>query len=321
MIRMKIKGLVRRAKLHSPAMPVRFLLLLTFAALGFSSAQAQTNFPDVSSLGRVFIASLTNAPFPHASRTNGHVYQGVSYPAAKHYADSSTAFFIPKGFKPGAEIDVVIHFHGWRNSIAGAARDFDLIGQFAASGRNAVLILPEGPVNAPDSSGGKLEDAGGFARFMDEAMSVLRQNRALDDAKRGKVVLSGHSGAYRVISAIVETGGLKTGVDEVLLFDALYGQTERFQKWIEADPRRRLVVLYADTGGTLAETKKFMATMANREVPLFSGEEADVSVAQLQRRGLVFLHSAKGHNEVLSTGGNLRRFLETSSLGAIPKPQ
>ena len=286
--------------------------LVLSAAL--SPSAEKSGFPDVSQLGQLFVASLTNAPFPHASRTNGHTYQGVAYPAAKHYADSSTAFFVPRGFKPGTEIDVVVHFHGWRNSIAGAARDFDLLGQFAASRRNAVLILPEGPLNAPDSSGGKLEDAGGFARFMAEVMAVLKANGVSGDARLGRVVLSGHSGAYRVISAILESGGLPEGVREVYLFDALYGQMDRFQRWFESAPDRRFVVLYADTGGTLEETRKFITTMGARKTAPLSAEESTVTDPQLRAHRIVFLHSSKGHNEVLSTGGNLRRLLGTGFL-------
>ncbi len=301
------------------SMLVRVICLLGFTLLASNSpgATAKVEFPDVSRLGRLFVASLTNAPFPHASRSNGHTYQGTAYPAAKHYADSSTAFFIPRDFKPGTEVDVVVHFHGWRNSIAGAARDFDLIGQFAASGRNAVLLLPEGPLDAPDSSGGKLEDPGGFARFMAESMEVLRRRGLVGEARVGRVILSGHSGAYRVISAIVESGGLKEGIGEVLLFDALYGQADRFQTWFDGDAGRRLVVLYADTGGTLEETKKFMAEMVARGTPLLHTEESSVIDDQLRSNRLVFLHSAKGHNEVLSDGGSLRRFLATSGLRAL----
>ncbi len=296
-------------------MLVRMLLLVgLFLNAAPSRAPEKPGFPDVPQLGRLFVASLTNAPFPHASRTNGHTYQGVAYPAAKNYADSSTAFFVPRGFKPGTEIDVVVHFHGWRNSIAGAARDFDLLGQFAASRRNAVLILPEGPLNAPDSSGGKLEDAGGFSRFMAEAMAALKANGVPSDARLGRVILSGHSGAYRVISAIVESGGLPEAVREVYLFDALYGQTDRFQRWFESAPDRRFVVIYADTGGTLEETKKFIATMDARKTAPLVSEESTVTDPQLRTNHLVFLHSSKGHNEILSTGGNLRRFLETGFL-------
>ena len=299
-------------------MLVRMVLLmgLVLNAAPLRAAE-KPRFPDVSQLGRLFVASLTNAPFPHASRTNGHTYQGVAYPAAKHYADGSTAFFVPRGLELGTEIDVIVHFHGWRNSIAGAARDFDLVSQFAASRRNAVLILPEGSLNAPDSSGGKLEEPGGFARFMAEAMAALKANGVSGDARLGRVILSGHSGAYRVISAIVQSGGLPEAVRELYLFDALYGQTDRFQRWFESAPDRRLVVIYADTGGTLEETKKFITTMGARKTAPLITEEPAVSDPQLRTNRLVILHSSKGHNEVLSTGGNFRRFLETGALDPV----
>ena len=180
-----------------------------------------------------------------------------------------------------------------------------------------MLILPEGSLNAPDSSGGKLEEPGGFARFMAEAMAALKANGVSGDARLGRVILSGHSGAYRVISAIVQSGGLPEAVRELYLFDALYGQTDRFQRWFESAPDRRLVVIYADTGGTLEETKKFIATMGARKTAPLITEEPAVSDPQLRTNRLVILHSSKGHNEVLSTGGNFRRFLETGALDPV----
>ncbi len=119
------------------------------------------------------------------------------------------------------------------------------------------------------------------------------------------------------ISAILESGGLPEGVREVYLFDALYGQAERFQRWFESSQDRRLVVLYADTGGTLEETKKFITTMSARKAAPLITEESTVADAQLRTNRLAFLHSSQGHNEVLSTGGNLRRFLETGFLAGL----
>ena len=83
--------------------------------------------------------------------------------------------FIPKGFRETERVDFVVHFHGWRNTVADTLQQFKLVEQLVASGKNAVLIVPEGPRNAPDSAGGKLEDREGFKRFMDEAMVTLRQ--------------------------------------------------------------------------------------------------------------------------------------------------
>jgi hypothetical protein len=299
---------------------IKFKCVLFLIGLGWLTAfapAAQVAFKEASAQGELFVVSLTNAPFPHPSRAGGHEYQGRNYPASTHYSDSSVAFFIPKGFRPSAHIDFVVHFHGWNNAIAQADRDFGLVEQFAASRRNAVLILPEGPFNAPDSSGGKLEDALGFERFMAETMSVLRGRPGFSNAVPGKIVLSGHSGAYRVISAILDVGGMAGSVREVYLFDALYGQAPRFHHWIDHEKAGRLVVIYTDHGGTLDESTRFIQAMSARGLKHHAGEEADVTDPQLRSNRLLFLHSTGSHNEVLARGGNLRSFLETSCLDSI----
>jgi hypothetical protein len=295
----------------------RVLFLIGLGWLAVAASAAQVDFKDVSSLGELFVVTLTNAPFPHASRAAGHEYQGQNFPAATHYSDSSVAFFIPKGFRSSERIDFVVHFHGWNNNIAQADRDFGLVEQFAASRRNAVLILPEGPRNAPDSSGGKLEDALGFERFMAEAMSVLRGRPGFSNAVPGRIVLSGHSGAYRVISAILEVGGMAGSVREVYLFDALYGQAPRFHHWIDREKAGRFVVVYTDRGGTLDESMRFIHDVRARGLNHHAGQEANTTDVQLRGDRLLFLHSTRSHNDVLARGGNLRRFLETGGLPAL----
>ena len=68
-----------------------------------------------------------------------------------------------------------------------------------------------------------LEDPDGFTLFMQEVAANLRQKAALAkrDFSLGKIVLSGHSGGYQVISSIVAVGGLSDHVKEVWPFDAL----------------------------------------------------------------------------------------------------
>ncbi|MEI9866286.1 MAG: hypothetical protein WDN00_17365 [Limisphaerales bacterium] len=116
--------------------------------------------------------------------------------------------------------------------MAGTLAKFQLIEQFCASGKNAILIVPEGPRNASDSFGGKLEDTNGFALFMAEAMGKLERglqpaSMSIDQTtvKRpegrapeiGSIILSGHSGGYHVMAAILDHGGLSAknqgGVD------------------------------------------------------------------------------------------------------------
>ena len=116
--------------------------------------------------------------------------------------------------------------------------------------------MPQGPCDAPDSFGGKLEDPDGFKRFMDEVMATLRQQSALKkkDFTLGNIILSGHSGGYEVMSAIVDCGGLTDHVKEVWLFDALYAQTDKFLAWFDKQ-HGRLLDIYTEHGGTKGETE------------------------------------------------------------------
>ena len=124
-------------------------------------------------LGQLIITNLASAPFPHPLRAQGHQYKDKFFSAAGHYEDSHVALFVPKDFRAGGAVDLVVHFHGWGNNLTNALGKYQLISQFAASRRNAILIVPQGPLDASDSFGGKLEDAGGFKRFITEALADL----------------------------------------------------------------------------------------------------------------------------------------------------
>src|SRR5262249_18067174 len=147
--------------------------------------------------------------------------------------------------------DFVVHFHGWRQHLPGVLDHYKPIEQLVESRRNAILIVPQGPKDAPDSFDGKLEDEAGFSRFMSEVIQTLKQKSALKkkDAAIGQLILSGHSGGYQVISSIVDRGGLTDHVKEVWLFDALYAQTDKFLAWFEKG-NKRLIDIYTDHGGT-----------------------------------------------------------------------
>jgi hypothetical protein len=223
------------------------------------------------------------------------------------------ALFVPNGFRATSQIDFVVHFHGWNNNVTNALVKYRLIDQFCASGRNAILIVPEGPRNADDSFGGKLEDAGGFARFMEEAMRDLRERSMIGaKAKIGRIVLSGHSGGYEVISAIIARGGLTDHVREVWLFDALYAHTERFALWFDHHDGR-FVDIYTEHGGTKEETENLMEALRENEVPFFAGKEGKVSERDWEQH-LVFLFSDLPHDEVMQGRDAFRELLETSVL-------
>lgn len=286
------------------------IFLLMWAAPPMSAEVIRQELPGI---GDLLIAPFRSAPFPHPRRQDGHTYNGRLYPAAKHYQDNSVAVFLPKGFRKTAAVDFVVYFHGWHNNIRKALPQYRLAEQLQESGKNAVLVFPEGPCDAPDSFGGKLEEAGGFQSLMGEVIDLLIAEKRIASRRIGHIVLAGHSGAYRVIAFILLHGGLAKQVREVYLFDALYGQTEKYAHWIDHTPGR-LLLLYTEDGGTKAESLSLMDDLRAWKIPFLAAKEAEMTPAALRRHRLVFLHSALGHDQVVAERNQFCTFLRSGDL-------
>ena len=197
-------------------------------------------------------------------------------------------------------------------------QQFQLIEQFVASARNAVLIVPQGPREASDSSGGKLEDADGFARFIAELRSTLATATSLGtNVSIGRIILSGHSGGYRVMAAVLDRGGLTSQIQEVWLFDALYADADKFLAWAEKSPGR-LLNIYTDGGGTKDDAEAMMKLLKEHGTKFLATEDTAVTSAELRTSHLVFLHTALSHNDVLAKRQTFQQFLETSCLDSYP---
>jgi serine-type D-Ala-D-Ala carboxypeptidase/endopeptidase (penicillin-binding protein 4) len=286
------------------------LMLANFA--GSSDESLPKNY---SSFGTLILTNLGSAPFPHPARADGHRYHDQFFSAKEHYSDSTVAMFIPKDFRATAAVDFVVHFHGWNNSVAGTLERYKLIEQLSSSGKNAILIVPEGPRHAQDSFGGKLEDTNGFASFMAEVATTLRASGLLGrpNFEIGNIILSGHSGGYHVMAAILDHGGLSAKIKEAWLFDALYGGTEDFVAW-HKNGNGRLLDIYTDQGGTREESEKLMASFKSSGVPIFAAEDSAATPDELRTNQLVFLHTDMAHEEVVAKRGTFGQFLKTSLL-------
>jgi hypothetical protein len=223
--------------------------------------------------------------------------------------------FIPNGFRESDKVDFVVHFHGWSHTVPGTFAEYNLVKQFCDSGKNAVLIVPQGPHDAKDSFGGKLEDTNGFARFMAEAVTTLKASGgfARTNFEMGDVIISGHSGGYHVMAAILAHGGLPEKIREAWLFDALYGNTDDFKDWQKAE-NGRLLDIYTDHGGTKEETENLMGTLRTNGVSFFAAEEAAVQPDNLRTNRLVFIHTPMTHNQTVAEHGTFEQFLRTSCL-------
>ena len=293
------------------------LALAASLAAGAAAAQQAPSAPPLAEryadIGTMILTTSDHAMFPHEKRANGYTYQGKAYPADLHYSDRTVAIFVPKGFRARDATDLVFYFHGWRNDVDATLAQFKLAEQVAASGVNAILVLPEGPKNAPDSFGGKLEETGDFAGLVSDVLAALKARGVIESVKPGAIVLAGHSGAYRVMAFILTRGGLTENVREVYLFDALYGQTEKFAHWIDHSAGK-LIDIYTAEGGTRDESLGLMDDLRAWNIPFTAVPESAVTPDLLKKNRLVFIDSPLEHNDVVAKNEQLRAFLAASSL-------
>jgi len=298
-------------KYASPFLLVTAYLLST---MNIANAQESTSAWVSSPLGDTIIRPFAHAPYPHASRENGHIYQGKKYEAATSYSDSSVGIFVPAGYQPGQVVDYVIHAHGWNNHVSQVLDHYRLREQLSASGVNAILIVPQGPRDAPDSGGGKLElDKGAFKELLTEITDYLVKCRRIHTHTIGKIVLSTHSGGYAVTGAILHHGGLTDHITDVLLFDSSYGSLDWFVDWVAAGRKRRLVSIF--TEHLASENFMLISSLQARRFPFTTQMVPDMTDEALEKRHAIFLHTRDiEHDEIIQKIDLFDRFLRTSAL-------
>lgn len=263
-------------------------------------------------VGKLILTNLPSAPFPHPQRADGYSAQGKSFPAAEYYQDNTVAIFVPKGFKAAPRPDFVIHFHGWHNNVTNVLQRYELIDQFVESRRNAILVVPQGPRNAPDSFGGKLEETNGFKTFMTDVAAAVTDGQT----NFGRIILSSHSGGYQVQASILSHGGLTKHVSEVWVFDGLYARVEQFATWIDRK-QGRFVNLYTASGGTKRKSDDFIDTLKGKGASVLVATENAVAPHDLETNIVSFLFTELKHDQVLQGHRTFRELLQTSGLDQL----
>src|SRR4051794_15896242 len=104
-----------------------------------------------SEFGQQILRPFKTAPYPHASRADGFKGKTKTFPRDPHYVDSTIGIFIPVGFVPGSEMNLIVHFHGHMNHVSNVLPKYKLPQQLSESKTNAILIVPQGPKDAGDS--------------------------------------------------------------------------------------------------------------------------------------------------------------------------
>ncbi|HEV2261786.1 MAG TPA: hypothetical protein VGR69_05810 [Candidatus Rubrimentiphilum sp.] len=267
--------------------------------------------------GKTFITPFASAPYPHSSRAQGHVYQGKLYDAATHYSNSDAGIFIPDGWRPQSDaIDLVVHFYGWNHDVPKTFATYRLREQLVASKRNAILVVPEGPTNAPDSGDGKLElDPDGFKRFITDVAAWLQHSNLSPTNRVGRIVLTAHSGGYGGAGGVLMRGGMNDAITDVVLFDAAYGYFDAFADWARTRQHHLLSVFTSDTStGNAALMGKLQGAVPNLYVWLAE----DMTLARLTTRAPTFvLTTSVEHDDLLQKYEWYSLFLQTTALDAL----
>ncbi len=257
---------------------------------------------------------------------------GAFPPSTDH---PSAVVYVPQGFRPTTPLGVVVYLHGFDNCVlnivndAGSSCDPDagtparnayaLMAQLEASGKNALLLCPELTFDAATGNPGRLGTDGGFRALLAETLddlSFVLGPHTPDEV--GPLVVASHSGGYEAAAGIVREGGVE--VNEVWLFDSLYGYTQDFDDWVLRDlagiasVQRRFGDVYTYTGGTSVNSQ----AMADRAATwVDAGSIVDDRTTstwppQTYDAGLLFKQSALSHDDVPRY--YFRQFLQTSTL-------
>lgn len=246
--------------------------------------------------------------------------------------------YLPIGLRVGAQLDVIVHLHGFINCVENVLGSADaacsasgpvrsahhLATQLDASGRNAILLLPEVTPAARDAASasyGALTAPGALQLFLEEALDALAPALGARPAL-GRLVVSVHSGGYQGAAAFVEGGGVR--IDELYLLDALYGDADKFETWLKADPTllsgsvpsRRYANVYTDGGGTLAGSQAQASRLAAFAPTgaLVDDRTTSTWADADYRHGLLMKHSALDHDGVVRYYAE--RLFATSQLAA-----
>jgi len=162
---------------------------------------------------------------------------------SKEGADGKAIAVVPT-LKADQPVEILLHLHGHnvgyreRAKSDGTAMDPGSVRdvaadrieqQLGASGRNMIAILPQGTTMS------------GFGAFKPEAYitevwgMLTAMKKLPPNAKRGAVVLSGHSGAASPITQMLSTGNLPTGLGELVLFDSIHtGQRPTVETFLKS---------------------------------------------------------------------------------------
>jgi len=218
--------------------------------------------------GQPFMNVEENGRLGHKSPRGGVHWEDETY------NDRRVLVAASPNFDPKAPGVIVVYFHGNNATLArDVAGRQQAPRQVAASRLNAVLVAPQMAVDARDSSAGNFWRDGAFAAFLDEAESKIAKlypSATHADFARYPVVIVAYSGGYLPAAFSLAHGGARERIKGVVLLDALFGEPDKFARWIEQE-RGRAFFVSAYSASSKSENAALRARLERDGVPTVSG--------------------------------------------------
>jgi hypothetical protein len=181
------------------------------------------------------------------------------------FNDASVQVFVPEGYRDRGEQDTVLHFHGHSTTLESTLLSHRYRQHLYASGSNAILVVPQGPVEAASGDFGKLMKPGGLAALLREVLVLLYREGKIAAPRLGELVLSSHSGGYQAVAVNLAAGNMAPPVTQVDLFDSLYGYESTYESFALGGGLFRSN--YTAGGGTLDNNQAMAAWLAGKGLP------------------------------------------------------
>ena len=187
-------------------------------------------------------------------------------------AKPKTGIFIPSGYRPQPQVDLIIYLHGMKvrawNSYGSIDKywarrsPFLLREAVNQSGKNVILVVP---TLGPSSQPGKLTRPGGFDWYVDQVMAALGRRGPYQQPGRqpqvGNIILACHSAGGRVMLPLaLRNHRYANKIRECWGFDCLYHpcDPEIWRQWAIGHPNVKLFIHFL--GSTRGHSKDLQGT-------------------------------------------------------------
>lgn len=213
------------------------------------------------------------------------------------------ALLVPPGFRAGDRAALILHLHGFNldnHPLSYMLAYFRMAQSLAATARNAILVVPLSYGRCDDFNQSLADTAGHYRAFIDRVAAVIQGASLARVAEPASITLTGHSGSYRALAAIIENGIYPERTRELYLLDATYGLAESFERFA-ADPHHRFWSAYhAWDSDMQAVNPAIMSYLRQKGVPFYVAQGPKVPPRDAESHKVGFVVSDVDHDSTFS---------------------